>query len=99
MLVGCFILHARLRVQRAAGIPCALCCSDGTTTSNTGVRAAGARSCVCWAGAVSVGQLTREYAVVMAGLGDEALLRADVPAIHVFLAVTKPGRGSPGQAR
>jgi len=35
----------------------------------------------------------------MAGRGDEALLRADVPAIHVFLAVTKPGRGSPGQAR
>jgi len=34
----------------------------------------------------------------MAGRGDEALLRADVPAIHVFLAVTKPGRGSPGQA-
>src|SRR5437762_214659 len=41
-------------------------------------------------GGVAVRQLTRESAVVMAGL---------VPAIHVFLAVTKPGRGSPGQAR
>jgi len=41
-------------------------------------------------GGVAVKQLTRESAVVMAGL---------VPAIHVFLAVTKPGRGSPGQAR
>ena len=41
-------------------------------------------------GGVSVRQLIRESAVVMAGL---------VPAIHVFLAVTKPGRGSPGQAR
>jgi hypothetical protein len=50
-------------------------------------------------GGVSVRQLIRESAVVMAGRGDEALLRADVPAIHVFLAVTKPGRGSPGQAR
>src|SRR3954452_15174463 len=49
-------------------------------------------------GGVAVSQLTRESAVVMAGRGDEALLRADVPAIHVFLAVTKPGRGSPGQA-
>jgi len=28
---------------------------------------------------------------VMAGRDDEALLRADVPAIHVLLAVTKPG--------
>ena len=45
---------------------------------------------------VAIRQLTRESAVVMAGRGDEALLRADVPAIHVFLAVTKPGRGSPG---
>src|SRR5436190_13399256 len=41
-------------------------------------------------GGVAVRELTRKSAVVMAGL---------VPAIHVFLAVTKPGRGSPGQAR
>src|SRR5213082_4230320 len=41
-------------------------------------------------GGVAVRQLTRESAVVMAGL---------VPAIHVFLAVTKPGRGSPGHRR
>ena len=41
-------------------------------------------------GGVSVRQLIRESAVVMAGL---------VPAIHVFLAVTKPGRGSPGHRR
>ena len=68
------------------------------STCKTRAPAARSRSCVCWAGAVSVGQLTRESAVVMAGRGDEALLRADVPAIHVFLAVTKPGRGSPGQA-
>src|SRR5437763_16579746 len=36
---------------------------------------------------------------VMAGRGDEALLRADVPAIRVLLALTKSERGSPGQAR
>ena len=48
---------------------------------------------------VAVRQLTRESAVVMAGRGDEAVLRADVPAIHVFLGVTKPGRGSPGHRR
>src|SRR5256885_1718645 len=34
----------------------------------------------------------------MAGRGDEALLRADVPAIHALLR-DKAERGSPGQAR
>src|SRR5437868_8895924 len=37
--------------------------------------------------------------LVMAGRGDEALPRADVSAIHVFLAVTKSERGSPGHRR
>src|SRR5438270_7059150 len=35
----------------------------------------------------------------MPGRGDEALLRADVPGIHVLLSGGLKGRGWPGQAR
>src|SRR2546430_4492354 len=94
MLVCFFILHARLRAHRAPGIPCALWCFR---RANREVKLG--RFTPRDRGGVAVRQLSRESAVVMAGRGDEALLRADVPAIHVFLAVAKPGRGSPGQAR
>jgi len=36
--------------------------------------------------------------LVMPGRGDEALLRADVPGIHVLLPRAKSRRGCPGRS-
>jgi hypothetical protein len=43
--------------------------------------------------------LGHSYVLVMAGRGDEALLRADDPAIHDFSRLMQQRRGCPGQAR
>src|SRR5207244_9052131 len=42
-----FLLHTRPRVQRASGIPCALCCFEGGSLPTTRAsRAARTRTCV-----------------------------------------------------
>ena len=46
MLVCYFILHARLRAQRAPGIPCALCFGAEISYKTRAHRAAGLWSCV-----------------------------------------------------
>jgi hypothetical protein len=46
-LVCFFISHARLRVQRAPGIPCALCCRGRFTQSSGASRRENAEVCLC----------------------------------------------------
>src|SRR4051794_6560412 len=44
-------------------------------------------------------ETARSPKVVMAGRGDEALLRADVPSIHVLFRTIRHGRACPGHPR
>src|SRR3954453_1959281 len=90
-----YILHARPRVQRAPGIPCAL--SIRAVDAKLGRTAPRERGGVCLDWAVLNFAPSRPW-FVMAGRGDEALLRADVPAIHVLCWLSKDVDARPPKA-